>query len=252
MSMIKPTSKLWQILLGIAGLHVLWGLVALVVDAPVLPAPHLVYAHLPKALGRGMPEHLLASLGRITQGIAYSLALALVIALLIYRYRKLGSALEAFVYLSYPIPKLALLPVAMLLLGLGEATKVVMIVLIILFQLVVGLRDSLRSIARDHIAIVRSLGVGFAGELRHLLLPAILPDLLSALRIALGTAISVLFVTETYGTSQGMGYYIVESWMRVHYLDMYAGIVVLGVMGFVLFVLVDILEWFVCPYRREA
>lgn len=249
--MIKPTSKLLQILLGIAGLHILWWVIALVVDAPVLPAPHKVYAHLSEPLGQEMPKHLLVSLWRITQGIIYSLGLALGLALLIFRFRRLGSALEALVYLSYPIPKLALLPVAMLLLGLGEATKVTMIVLIILFQLVVGLRDSLRSVARDHIAIVRSLGVGFGGELRHVLLPAILPDLLSALRIAIGTAISVLFVTETYGTSQGMGYYIIDSWMRVDYLDMYAGIVILGIMGFVLFVLVDLLEWFACPHRRE-
>lgn len=250
--MIKPTSKLWQILLGIAGLHILWAATALFIDSPVLPLPHLVYAHLPQALERGMPEHLSTSLCRIAQGIIYSLVLALGLALLIFHFRRLGSALEAFVYLSYPIPKLALLPVAMLILGLGEATKIVMIVLIILFQLVVGLRDSLRSVARDHIAIVRSLGVGFASELRHVLLPAILPDLLSALRIAIGTAISVLFVTETYGTSLGMGYYIIESWMRVHYLDMYSGIVMLGIMGFILFILVDILEWFACPHRREA
>lgn len=249
--MIKPTSKLLQILLGIAGLHILWWAVALIVDAPVLPEPYKVYAHLPVPLEQEMPKHLLTSLWRITQGIIYSLGLALGLALLIFRFRRLGNTLEAFVYLSYPIPKLALLPVAMLLLGLGEATKITMIVLIILFQLVVGLRDSLRSVARDHIAIVRSLGVGFGGEFKHVLLPAILPDLLSALRIAIGTAISVLFVTETYGTSLGMGYYIIDSWMRVDYLDMYAGIVMLGVMGFVLFILVDLLEWVLCPHRRE-
>lgn len=158
--------------------------------------------------------------------------------------------LEALIYLSYPIPKLALLPIVMLMAGLGEATKVIMIVLIILFQLVIGLRDSLRSISRDSIALMHSLGASPWQSIKHLYFPAILPDIYGALRIALGTALSVLFVTETYGTSQGMGYYIVDAWMRVNYLDMYAGIVLLGLVGFLFFALIDLLEYLSCPWYR--
>ncbi len=243
------TSRLPQILLGVLFIHLIWVILSLVVHSPVLPMPWAVYQHLPQAWS-DMPTHLWASLGRIAQGIAYSLSIALIIALAIYRYTRLGRALEAFIYLSYPIPKLALLPVVMLIAGLGEATKVIMIVLIILFQLVVGIRDSLKGIPRESFAIMRSLGATSWQELRHLLLPAITPDLLSALRIAIGTAISVLFVTETYGTIYGMGYYIVDAWMRVDYLGMYGGIVVLSLLGFALFVAIDTLEWVLCRWRR--
>ena len=139
----------------------------------------------------------------------------------------------------------------MLLFGLGESTKVIMIVLIILFQLVIGLRDSLRQIPRDKLALMSSLGANYWQCLRHVYLPAILPDSLSALRIALGTAISVLFVTETYGSTLGMGGYIVEAWMRVNYLDMYGGIMMLSLMGFSLFLIIDTLEWLICPWTRH-
>ena len=87
------------------------------------------------------------------------------------------------------------------------------------------------------------------GLLRHLLLPAALPAALSALRIAIGTAISVLFVTETYGTTEGLGYYISDAWMRIDYLDMYAGIALLSLMGVGLFILIDLLEAILCPWQ---
>ena len=93
---------------------------------------------------------------------------------------------------------------------------------------------------------MRALG----GLLRHLLLPAALPAALSALRIAIGTAISVLFVTETYGTTEGLGYYISDAWMRIDYLDMYAGIALLSLMGVGLFILIDLLRGkYSCPWQ---
>lgn len=241
-----------MIALGALVLHLCWLLLWAALSTKLLPAPWLVYAHLSEVFASGLPEHLLASLGRILWGIGLSMLLAFVLALVMFRYKAFGRVLDAFIYLTYPVPKLALLPIVMLLGGLGEGTKVAMIVLIILFQLVLSLRDSLRSIPRESFAITRSLGAGSSQTLRHILLPATLPATLSALRVALGTAISVLFVTETYGTARGMGYYIVDAWMRIHYLDMYGGIVVLSLVGFVLFVLIDLVETLLCPWHRSS
>lgn len=237
-------------ILGVLLLHTLWLLGSLWIGSSALPNFIAVYKHLPTMLSGELLEHLGVSLIRVLWGIACSLLLATPIAWALFSSRRFGQILESFVYLSYPIPKLALLPVVMLLCGLGEVTKVVMIVLIILFQLVISLRDALKQIPRDTIKLMQSLGAGRWAFVRHIYLPAILPSLFGALRIALGTAISVLFVTETYGTSRGMGYYIVNAWMRVDYLEMYAAIVVLGCLGFALFVLLDILEYIFCPWAR--
>lgn len=76
--------------------------------------------------------------------------------------------------------------------------------------------------------------------------------MLSALRIALGTAISVLFVTETYGTTRGLGYYITDAWMRLDYLGMYAGIALLSISGVLLFILIDWLEQLLCPWQSST
>lgn len=249
-AMPRPTRRIMEILLGAILLHLIWIALALLMDSAVLPMPWAVWEALPNAWAHSMPQHLGTSLGRIAQGVVYSLAIAVGLSLVVYRWRTLGRILDAFIYLSYPIPKLALLPVVMLLAGLGETAKVMMIMLIVLFQLIVGIRDSLRAVPPEAEATLRSLGASMWAHTRYLLLPAITPGLLSALRVAIGTAISVLFVTETYGTSFGMGYYIIDAWMRVNYLDMYAGIVVLSLTGFALFVAIDLLEYSICRWRR--
>ena len=240
---------LLQLLLGAIILHALWLAGYLLIRSEVLPAPWAVYAHMAHLNGSDLLTHTLTSLQRIGWGILIATILSAILSLSMILYPRVGRTLSTFIYFTYPIPKLALLPVVMLLGGLGEATKVVMIVLIILFQLAVSMRDALLAIPEEHFAVTRSLGASTWGLLRHLLLPAALPATLSALRIAIGTAISVLFVTETYGTTEGLGYYISDAWMRIDYLDMYAGIALLSLMGVGLFILIDLLESILCPWQ---
>lgn len=239
-----------DILIGAVVVNLVWLLAALLLDLPALTNPITVYRHIGDVCREGMSTHLLASSWRIFPGISIALGLALIVALLMFRYKIVGRILGAVVYFSYPIPKLALLPVVMLLAGLGDTAKVTMIVLIIVFQLIVTIRDSLRQIPPDNFRTLTALGASEAQILRHLIIPAITPDILSALRVAVGTAISVLFVTETYGTGKGMGYFIVDAWMRIDYPDMYAGIVLLSLLGFFLFLILDLVEKALTPWRR--
>ena len=76
-----------------------------------------------------------------------------------------------------------------------------------------------------------------------------LPDLFTSIRISLGTAVSVLFFVESYGTKYGMGYYIVNAWSRINYIDMYGGIIVISVVGFLLFTLIDFISDFICKWN---
>lgn len=238
-------------LLGALLVNVLWYAAAVSLRMNVLVDPITVYAHLGEVLQKSMAEHLLASLERIAMGVGTALVLGVGIGLLMNRYRLADRLFGSFVYFTYPIPKLALLPVVMLLAGIGDATKVIMIVLIILFQIIIATRDAARNIPRENYNILITLGAGQWTLLKEVTLPAILPDLLTTLRIAIGTAISVLFVTETYGTDKGMGYFIVDSWMRINYVDMYAGIVILSMMGFLLFLLIDLLESSLCGWKNK-
>ncbi|MBQ2010045.1 MAG: ABC transporter permease subunit, partial [Selenomonadaceae bacterium] len=143
--------------------------------------------------------------------------------------------LSPLVYLTYPVPKIALLPILMLLFGVGESSKITMIFLIIVFQVVVAVRDGIRAIPKETLYPLYSLGATFRDIFFEVLWPASLPKFITAVRVALATAISVLFFTETFGTKYGMGYFIMDAWLRVNYLEMYSGNVVLSHIGLIMF-----------------
>ncbi|MDR0871916.1 MAG: ABC transporter permease subunit [Prevotellaceae bacterium] len=195
-------------------------------------------------------QHISASSLRIIEGIAIALAIGVPLGLLLARSPKINKIGNPLLYFTYPIPKLALLPLIMLLFGIGEAAKITMIVLILVFQIIVAVRDAALHIPREDFHVLTSLGASKGQMLRHIVLPAVLPELLTSLRIATGTAISVLFFTETFGTDKGMGFYIVDAWMRLNYSEMSIGILALSLLGVLLFFLIDLLEKWVCGWKK--
>ncbi len=234
---------------GIVLVNAIWFVAAELLQLQALVSPLKVYASFPTVLENGLSKHLWASLVRLLWGVGTALFVGFIVALFMVKENHTSKILDALIYFSYPIPKLALLPVVMLLAGLGDLTKVIMIFLILVFQITINLRDGLKRIPEESFLIARSLGSSRWQTFKHVLFPAVLPELLSTLRVAIGTAISVLFVTETYGTDRGMGYFIVDAWMRINYTEMYAGIVAISVLGFILFILTDLLENIFCKWK---
>ena len=234
---------------GFLAFNVLWLLLSVCVDSPVLISPIEVYQSFDNMSGLWI--HIVASLMRILKGLFLSLVIGVPLGLLMSDFPKINKVFSPLLYFTYPIPKLALLPVVMLSLGIGEATKITMIVLILVFQIIIATRDAALHIPESNFHVLISLGANKRQMLRWITLPAILPEILTSLRIAIGTAVSVLFFTETYGTDRGMGFYIVDSWMRLSYVQMYTGILFLSLIGFVLFFLIDWLEERVCKWKKS-
>ncbi|MDR1369430.1 MAG: ABC transporter permease subunit [Dysgonamonadaceae bacterium] len=236
-------------LYGLVIFHLLWFIAALIIDRKALPSPVEVYGIFKNVFIQGISSHLISSTLRIFGGLIISLLIGLPIGLWMACSPKVNRLLGPLLYLTYPIPKLALLPVVFLLMGIGEPAKITMIVSIIIFQIIISARDAGVNIPHENYHVLSSLGANNRQKLRLITLPAIIPDLLTAIRISIGTAISVLFFTETYGTTKGMGFYIVDAWMRISYVEMYAGILVLSFLGFLLFFLIDILEEQCCKWK---
>lgn len=216
---------------------------------PIVPSPYAVFLNIVEIFAAKMSIHVLYSLGRIIAGILVSVLIGVPLGFLMGYFSRIDRLLSPMVYFTYPIPKLALLPVVMLLFGLGELSKLMMIVLIIVFQVVITSRDAVKSIPAETFHSLQSLGASKRQTFTEVILPASLPEVLTATRLALGTAVSILFFTETFGTEYGMGYFIMDAWMRVNYLDMYAGIVILSFMGFLIFSIIDAAETYLCAWR---
>lgn len=242
--------SLHLLFLGVFIFNLLWWVVAVIIQNKVLPNPIDVYKIMPQTISEGMGMHAWASLRRVIIGMIIALVLGYIGGVLTALSRKLNRLLEPLLYLSYPVPKLALLPIVMIIFGIGETTKVVMIVLIVVFQLMISIRDAILRIPKENFFVLSSLGARKIEYIRHVIMPGILPDVLSALRVTLGIAISVLFVTETFGTDKGLGFFIVDAWMRLDYLKMYVGIVTISIIGFLLFLLIDITDLLFCRWSK--
>ena len=218
---------------------------------PIVPDPMRVLSRLALVFSGSIAVHGAYSLLRIGAGLLLAVAIGYPIGVLMGYFRRADAILSPLVYLTYPIPKIALLPILMLLAGIGEMSKILMIFLIIVFQVVIAVRDGIRAISAERYFPLYSLGASFGQVFFHVILPASLPKFITAVRVAMATAVSVLFFTETFGTQYGMGYYIMDAWLRVNYLDMYAGIVTLSAIGLLLFGVIDLFEHFACRWKAR-
>jgi NitT/TauT family transport system permease protein len=237
----------WQVLSWLVGS----GVLRLAVRTNILPGPLQVFpiffAELPGELG----GHLLVSLWRVIASMALAVVLAAPAGLLMGQSRALNRWFSPLVYLTYPVPKVVLVPIVVLFFGVGDLSKIVVITLILFFQILVLVRDAAAGLRPELIQSVRSLGAGRRALFFYVYLPASLPAILTALRVSVGIAVAVLYVAELYATRQGLGYYIfLQGSTLFNYPAMYAGLVAMALLGLGLYFAVDWLERWLAPWRR--
>ena len=239
------------VLIVLAGIFIFWALAAKLVDKAFLPGPVESLTSLANLAKRGtLFIHLGASLSRIFRALVWGFIPAAALGLAAGRSSGLNALVSPFISIFHPLPKAAFLPVIMLFLGLGEASKVFLLAFIIFSQILVAARDSSARVSPGYIDSVRSLGASRLGLIRHVIIPGVLPDLFTSLRVSLGTAVAVLFLAETFAASRGLGYLIIDAWTRIAYPEMYAAILSLSFLGLILFGLVDLAEKLLCPWNR--
>lgn len=195
-----------------------------------------------------LPLHTLASLVRVVVALAVSLVLAVPAGMVAGTRPRVDRLVSPLAYLLYPVPKIAFLPAFIVLLGLGEASKLALLVTILVFPLYLAARDGVKDIPSDLMVSARTLGLKGFSLVRHVTLPALLPRLFSALRLGVGIALSVLFFAENFATDYGLGSFVMNQWAMMRYADMGWGIGALSVLGLVLFGAVDLVERRFCPW----
>lgn len=241
--------KIWSFIKGFIILNILWYVCAIIMNSRILPSPDKIYLHLPELFKDGFYIHILASLYRVFVGLLLSFIIGSTIGLIMGYSKRFNKILNPLVYFAYPIPKTALLPVVMTLYGLGDGSKITIVVLITVFQVIVSVRDAVINVEKVNYNPLISLGASRMQKFYHVTLPAILPEVLTNTRLSIGTALSVLLFAEAYGTSMGIGYFIQDAWTRINYIDMYSGIVILSILGLILFIILDYVESRVCRWK---
>jgi NitT/TauT family transport system permease protein len=239
-----------EILYAVLAVLLLWEIFSLLFNQPILPSPILVGRALIDELGGDLPGHFFVSLYRVVVSTLLSVMLAAPAGLVLGQSRRLNRLLSPLIYLIYPIPKVVFVPIILLLFGLGDLPKIVIIFLILFFQILVLVRDQAASLRPELLQSVQSLGAGRRALFRYVYLPASLPAILTALRQSVGTAVAVLYIAELFATQQGLGYYIYLNGSTLfNFPAMYAGVVAMSVLGLGLYFTVDWMERRLAPWQ---
>lgn len=229
---------------------VLWTILHLILNKTFIPNPLETLTYIATHL-LPLGSHLLVSFYRIALSIIITILLGGGLGIIIAQNKKVDQFISPLIYTLYPVPKIAFLPLIMLLFGLGNTSKIILISLILFFQITLSVRDSVKNIHPSYFLAIKSLSNKKSAKYIHVILPAMLPNLFTALRVSVGTAISVLFFAENFATNLGIGFFIMDSWIKLDYIAMFAGIIMISLMGSIIFGAIDYLETKYCPWSKS-
>jgi putative 4-hydroxybenzoate polyprenyltransferase len=227
-----------------------WKLFSLGLSSAMLPPPEQAFAAFGEALKTALFwKHFGVSAFRVSAAMALAWLAGFPLGVLMGYSKAADRVLSPILFLTYPIPKIVLLPIFLILFGLGDAPKILMIALIMGYQIVVATRDGVLRLDEKYIQSFRSLGGSRLQAVYHVVIPAALPQGFTALRIGTGTGIAVLFFVESFATETGLGFYIMDAWGRFDYEKLFIGIIAMSLLGVLLYAFFNYLEQSICAWN---
>ena len=171
------------------------------------------------------------SLARALTGFALAIVIAVPLGLVIGWYRRVAELLGPLLELFRNTAALALLPVFILVLGIGETSKVSIVVYACLWPVLLNTVSAVRSVDPTLVKSARSLGLPAPRIFQKVVLPASVPAIFTGIRMAGANSILVLIAAEMVGAKSGLGYFINSSQQNFAITQMYAGIITISVLG---------------------
>lgn len=237
-------------LLVIIEVLVIWELGSLAIQKECLPSPFVAVTTVGDLLVEGtIFWHIFDSAKRIVLGILFGVLFSIPVGLGLGYFPRANQLFGGLFDFLYTIPKVVFLPVIIVLLGIGDLPKVFLIAMVLFFQQTVVIRDAAKKISPELTKAILVWGANKWQILWHLVIPSCLPELMTSLRMSLGTAIALLFITENFASVTGLGYYITTCMDRRDYNEMYAAIIVLALLGLALYALIDCMEKRICYWK---
>lgn len=197
-----------------------------------------------------LPAHVLVSLLRVLGGFVAGSVPGILVGLTMGLFAPVRAALEPIVLALYPIPKIALLPLIMLVFGPGETFKVVTIGLGCFFLVVVNTMAGVLQIDPIYLDVARNYGAGRRDVYLTVALPGALPMIMAGLKLALGVSLLLIVAAEMIGADSGIGFLIWTSYQVFDLDQMYVGLIVMMFLGALSNFVMNEVEKRVVPWKR--
>jgi sulfonate transport system permease protein len=188
---------------------------------------------------------------RLGAGYAIGAVLGTVVGLALAVVRPLRAALSPLFAALYAVPQIALLPLLLVIFGLGETPKIITVAAVTFFVVELNTLGAVRRIPPELIEAGTAYGARGWRRFRYILLPAAAPGIFTGLRVAVALALVVVTATEFVAANSGLGYLVWNSWELFEPADMYVGLITIALVGVVATGIVVAAERLVLPWTRR-
>lgn len=223
-------------LIGLFTPLVLWAVLAAFggLDPVFLPAPLQVLTRTWTWLTEtGLLDDMGISIYRVVTGFLLSAVIALPLGLFIGSYRAVQALLEPLTDFIRYMPAVAFIPLVMLWVGIGEGSKIAIIFIGTFFQMVLMVAEDVRRVPAAQVEAAQTMGANRSELIEKVIFPSAKPALLDTLRITMGWAWTYLVVAELVAANSGLGYAILRAQRFLQTDTIFAGIIVIGLIGLV-------------------
>jgi ABC-type nitrate/sulfonate/bicarbonate transport system permease component len=220
--------------LGFVSLFALWHLASVhLVSSVLFPPPAVVFRKGWVLVGNGVLwEHLSASLQRILAGFVAGSLLGMPIGLAMGSFRPVRRLLEPYTEFLRFIPSVAMITVAVIWFGIGEASKIFLIIYTTIFIVIINTAAGVSAIEPNKIRAAESLGASPAQIFLHVALPATVPYILTGMRLAMANSFTTIVAAELIAANEGLGKMLWDGRMFMLVDDIFVSLVTLGLLGF--------------------
>jgi len=234
--LVSPQLRRFVPFIGIVIFVAAWQLAVSAVHATLVPGTLAAVAAIGELARRGLlVKYVVASLFRVTWGYFAAVLIGIPAGVALGLWRRGELALNPFIQILRPISPLAWIPIAILWFGVGDVSAIFLIFLASLFPLIVTAMHAVHNIEEVHVRAGSNFGLSRAQLVRSVIVPAILPQVVIGMRIALGIAWLVVVAAEMIAVNSGLGFLIIDARNAGNRYDLVvAGMILIGAIGVVL------------------
>jgi ABC-type nitrate/sulfonate/bicarbonate transport system permease component len=222
------------------------------IDTRFFPGPATILDTLLKMLENGVLwSNAAASLQRLFWGCLLGGLPALVLGVGMGLFRPLRAAVDPLIAATYPIPKSAILPLILLIFGLGEASKIVMVAIGVFYPICINAIAGVLEIDKIYLDVGKTFRASRWQLFRTVALPGALPFIMSGVKLGVGMGLILIAIAEMVGAKSGLGYMIWNAWEILSVETMYVGLLTIAMIGFGLTLLLTEVERLIIPWKVE-
>jgi NitT/TauT family transport system permease protein len=237
------------------GLLLAWELAADagLIDIRFFPAPSAIIAKLAEMARSGeLTENVLISLQRIVLGFLLGGVPAIAIGIAMGIWRPVRAIVDPLIVATYPIPKSSLLPLILLIFGLGEMSKVVMVAIGVFYPMAINATAGVLQINQIYLDVGKSFKASPWDTFRTIALPGALPFIMTGVKLGAGLALILIAIAEMVGAKSGIGYMIWSAWETFAVAKMYVGLFVIALIGFAISLILNEVERWLVRWKADA